>query len=135
MANSTMAPVSLLTSIDSTSHIHLIVGSNPLAAARCAKSLEVGAKPLLIAPETADLHYALQKRIDNGEVKWLKKRFEDDDVLRLGREEIGGVVDAVFVTAGPRDPLSMLFFHSSLGTRLTRQAYTSLSSADGIASQ
>jgi uroporphyrin-III C-methyltransferase len=130
-----MAPISLLTSIDSTSNIHLIVGSNPLAAARCAKSLEVGAKPLLVAPEAVDLHYALQKRIDNGEVKWLKKPFEDDDVLQLGREEIGGVVDAVFVTVGPRDPLSTLFFHSSLGTRLTRQAHTSLSSVDGIASQ
>ncbi|KAE8443615.1 hypothetical protein EG329_001548 [Mollisiaceae sp. DMI_Dod_QoI] len=101
-----MAPISLLTSIDSTSHIHLVVGSNPLAAARCAKSLEVGAKPLLIAPETAELHYALQKRIDNGEVKWLKKSFEDEDVLQLGREEINHVVDAVFVTLGPRDPLS-----------------------------
>jgi uroporphyrin-III C-methyltransferase len=101
-----MSHISLLTAIDSTSHIHLIIGSNPLAAARCAKSLEVGAKPRLIAPETAELHYALQKRIDNGEVEWLKKSFEDEDVLRLGREEIGGVVDAVFVTTGPRDPLS-----------------------------
>ena len=78
-----------------------------MAAARCAKSLEVGAKPLLIAPETAELHYALQKRIDNGEVELLKKNLEDDDVLRLGRGEINGVVDAVFVTSGPRDPLSM----------------------------
>lgn len=103
-----MAPTSLLTAVISTSHVHLIVGSNPLAAARCAKSLEVGAKPRLIAPETAELHYALQKRIDSGEVEWLKKPFEDDDVLRLGREEVNYVVDAVFVTAGPRDPLSML---------------------------
>ncbi|KAH7333138.1 tetrapyrrole methylase [Rhexocercosporidium sp. MPI-PUGE-AT-0058] len=101
-----MAVISLLTSIDATAHIHLIVGSNPLAAARCTKSLEVGAKPLLITPETAELHYALQKRIDNGEVKWLKKSFEDEDVLRLGREEINGVVDAVFVTLSPKDPLS-----------------------------
>ncbi|KAH9223025.1 tetrapyrrole methylase [Leptodontidium sp. 2 PMI_412] len=101
-----MATVSLLTSIDATAHIHLVVGSNPLAAARCAKSLEVGAKPLLIAPETAELHYALQKRIDNGEVRWLKKTFEDEDVLRLGRDEINGVVDAVFVTLSPRDLLS-----------------------------
>lgn len=107
-ANPIMASISLLTSIDATSHIHLIIGSNPLAAARCAKSLEVGANPLLIAPETAELHYALQKRIDNGEVKWLKKAFEDEDVLRLGREEIGAVVDAVFVTLSPRDPLSRL---------------------------
>jgi len=103
----TMAHISLLTSIDSTAHIHLIIGSNPLAAARCAKSLEVGAKPILIAPEAAELHYALQKRIDNGDVKWLKKSFEDEDLFRLGREEINGVVDAVFVTSGPRDPLSM----------------------------
>jgi uroporphyrin-III C-methyltransferase len=101
-----MEHISLLTAIDSTSHIHLIVGSNPLAAARCAKSLEVGAKPLLIAPETVELHYALQKRIDSGEVEWLKKTFEDEDILRLGREEINGVVDAVFVTWSPRDPLS-----------------------------
>jgi len=101
-----MAPISLLTAIDSTSHIHLIIGSNPLAAARCAKSLEVGAKPILIAPENAELHYALQKRIDAGEVNWLKKSFEDEDPMRLGREEINGVVDAVFVTSGSRDPLS-----------------------------
>ncbi|EHK97562.1 putative Uroporphyrinogen-III C-methyltransferase [Glarea lozoyensis 74030] len=101
-----MEPVSLLTAIDCTAHIHLIVGSNPLAAARCAKSLQVGAKPLLIAPETAELHYALQKRIEGGEVEWLKKSFEESDALSLGREEIGGVVDAVFVTYGPRDPLN-----------------------------
>ncbi|KAG0650545.1 Uroporphyrinogen-III C-methyltransferase [Hyphodiscus hymeniophilus] len=101
-----MAPISLLAAIDSTSHIHLIIGSNSLAAARCAKSLEVGAKPLLIAAETADLPYALQKRIDNGGVEWLKKSFEDEDVLRLGREEVTSVVDAVFVTMGPKDPLS-----------------------------
>ncbi|PQE13490.1 putative siroheme synthase protein [Rutstroemia sp. NJR-2017a WRK4] len=101
-----MTPISLLTAVDSTSHVHLIVGSNPLAGARCAKSLEVGAKPLLVAPETAELHYTLQKRIDNGEVEWLKKSFEDEDVMRLGREEIGGVVDAVFVTSGSRDPMN-----------------------------
>lgn len=103
-----MAPKSLLTAVDSTSHIHLIIGSNPLAAARCAKSFEVGAKPLLIAPESADLQYALQKRIECGEVEWLRKSFEDEDVLRLGREEVNGVADAVFVTSRPRDPLSEL---------------------------
>lgn len=101
--------ISLLTAIDASSHVHLIVGSNPLAAARCAKSLEVGAKPRLIAPETAELHYTLQKRIESGEVEWIKKAFEDNDVLTLGREEINGVVDAVFVTGGSRDPLSTTF--------------------------
>jgi uroporphyrin-III C-methyltransferase len=101
-----MARTSLLTAIDSTSHIHLIVGANSLAGSRCAKSLEVGAKPLLIAPETAELHYSLRTRIDANEVRWLAKQFEDEDVLQLGREEIGRVVDAVFVTLKPRDPIS-----------------------------
>ena len=101
-----MALTSLLLAVDSTSHIHLIVGSNPLAAARCAKSIEVGAKPILIAPGTAELHYALQKRIDDGHVEWQKRAFADEDILRLGREELDGVVDAVFVTSGSRDPLS-----------------------------
>ncbi|KAK8061659.1 tetrapyrrole methylase [Apiospora phragmitis] len=49
---------------------------------------------------------SLQKRVDAGEVKWVKKSFEENDALTLGREDLGGVVDAVFVTSGPRDPQS-----------------------------
>jgi uroporphyrin-III C-methyltransferase len=105
---------SLLTAVDSTSHIHLVIGSNPLAAARCAKSLEVGAHPIVIAPETAEVHYGLQKRIDSGEAKWLKKKFAEEDLMTLGREEIGGFVDAVFVTLGPRNPASTLRSHSKI---------------------
>ncbi|KAK8043422.1 uroporphyrin-III [Apiospora rasikravindrae] len=96
--------ISMLTTTDARSHVHLIVGSNPLAASRCAQSFNVGACPLLIAPAAAELHYALQKRVDTGEVKWVKKSFEENDALTLGREELGGVVDAIFVTSGPRDP-------------------------------
>jgi uroporphyrin-III C-methyltransferase len=94
-----MAPA-LLTAVDATSHVHLIVGSNPLAGARCTRSIEVGAKPILLAPEDSTLHYGLVKRIEAGEVKWLKRGFKDDDLTTLGREEVDGVVDAVFVTAG-----------------------------------
>lgn len=101
-----MARISLLTAIDSTCHVHLIIGSNSLAGARCTRSLEVGAKPVLIAPGSAELHHALQKRIDSGEVKWLAKSFEDEDVFQHGREDVDGVVDAVFVTSSPRDPSS-----------------------------
>lgn len=99
--------VSMLTATDARSHIHLIVGSNPLAAGRCGQSLGAGASPILLAPETAELHYALQKRIDDGEVKWIKEAFRDEHLFTLGREEVGHIVDAVFVTYGPRDPLSM----------------------------
>ncbi|KAI9760346.1 MAG: mRNA splicing protein prp18 [Chaenotheca gracillima] len=100
-----LAPTPLLTAVDSTSHIHLIIGSNPLAAARCTRSLDSGATPKLLTPE-ADLHYGLQKRIDEGQVEWLKRGFQEEDLKTLGREEVDGVVDAVFVTMGGRDPLS-----------------------------
>ncbi|KAI1804815.1 uroporphyrin-III C-methyltransferase [Daldinia bambusicola] len=98
--------ISLLTATDARSHVHLIIGSNPLAAARCGQSISAGASPVLIAPETSELYYALQKRVDDGEVKWVKDVFRDEHLTTLGREEIGHVVDAVFVTSGPRDPLS-----------------------------
>jgi uroporphyrin-III C-methyltransferase len=94
-----MAPA-LLTAVDATSHVHLVVGSNPLAAARCTRSLQVGAQPILIAPEDATLHYGLAKRIEAGEVKWLKNSFQESHLTTLGRAEVDGVVDAVFVTAG-----------------------------------
>lgn len=104
-----MAPA-LLTAVDSTSHIHLVIGSNPLAGARCSRSVEVGAKPILIAPEDATLHYGLVKRIDEGEVLWLKRAFKEDDLTTLGRDEVDGVVDAVFVTMGGKQALSEYSF-------------------------
>ncbi|KAI9670714.1 MAG: hypothetical protein M1817_003824 [Caeruleum heppii] len=109
-------PGALLTAVDSTAHFHLIVGSNPLAAARCTRSIEVGAKPKLLAPADAQLHHALQKRVDDGQVEWLQRGFRDKDLEELGRDEIDCVVDAVFVTLGGHDPLSIHI--SSLCRRL-----------------
>ncbi|KAI6888593.1 siroheme synthase [Hortaea werneckii] len=100
-----MAPA-LLTAIDSTSHIHLIVGSNPLAGQRCAKALEVGAKPIIIAPETSNVHYGLAKRIEDHSIQWIKREFQDSDLVTLGRDETDNVVDAVFVTSGGRSTLA-----------------------------
>ena len=97
-----MAPV-LLTGVDSTSHVHLIVGSNPLAGARCARSIEVGAKPIVVAPEDATVHYSLMKRIEDGEVEWIKREFQEGDLTSLGRAEVDGVVDTVFVTVGGKN--------------------------------
>jgi hypothetical protein len=54
----------------------------------------------LLAPEDATLHYGLVKRIEAGEVQWLKRSFKEEDLTTLGRAEVDGVVDAVFVTAG-----------------------------------
>lgn len=92
-------PTSLLAGLTCTDNIHLILGTNPLASSRATQSLAAGAHPIVLAPPTAEVHYALQKRIDEGLVKWEKKEFEDEDLFRLGREDVGGVVDAVFVTA------------------------------------
>jgi len=107
-----MAPA-LLTAVDSASHIHLIVGSNPLAGARCTRSIEVGAHPILIAPEDATLHYGLVKRIEEGEVKWIKRTFQEEDLTTLGRAEVDGVVDAVFVTAGGKQGQSTFGIHQA----------------------
>ncbi|KAF9875128.1 hypothetical protein CkaCkLH20_07394 [Colletotrichum karsti] len=97
---------SLLAALNCKGNTHLIIGTNPLAAARCTQSINAGATPILLAPDTPDLHYGLQKRIEAGEVEWRKKAFEDTDLFTLGRDDVDNVVDAVFVTSGPRDPLS-----------------------------
>lgn len=96
----------LLTAVDAASHVHLIIGSNPLAGARCTKALEVGAKPVLIAAEGASLHYGLAKRIEEEKVQWMQREFRDSDLTTLGREEVDHVVDAVFVTMGGKSPLA-----------------------------
>ncbi|KAF2225333.1 uroporphyrin-III C-methyltransferas-like protein [Elsinoe ampelina] len=99
-------PPSLLTAVDSQHHVHLIIGSNPLAGARCNKSLDVGAVPKLIAAADASLHYGLAKSVDEGKVEWIKRPFSDSDLTTLGREEVDHVVDAVFVTSGGKSALS-----------------------------
>lgn len=123
-----MAPA-LLTAVDCTRHVHLIIGSNPLAGARCTRSLEVGANVKLIAPADAQLHYGLSKRIEEGQVEWIKRDFQDRDLETLGRDEVRNVVDTVFVTLGGKHPSSMwtcnwrgqlkLLLTFSLGTHIS----------------
>ena len=62
---------------------------------------------MLIAPAGAHLHYSLLKKVEDGQVKWLKRNFLDGDLQDLGRDEVENVVDAVFVTLGGKNPLSM----------------------------
>ncbi|RAL10594.1 putative siroheme synthase [Aspergillus homomorphus CBS 101889] len=106
-ASDTSFPAPFLTAVNVESQVHLIIGANPLAAARCAKSLEAGAKPILITPEPKEgLQYTLVERIENGAVQWIRRAFEDDDLTSLGREEVDRVVDTVFVTLGGSNPRS-----------------------------
>ncbi|KAK5656363.1 hypothetical protein OQA88_4743 [Cercophora sp. LCS_1] len=106
MDSSPAYQTSLLTAQHSRGHIHLILGSNPLAASRASQSLAVGAKPLLITGTPAeDLHYALAAHIASGAVKHIDRPFQDDDLFTVGRPEVNSVVDAVFITSS-RDPLA-----------------------------
>lgn len=85
----------------------MIIGSNSLANARCTKSIEVGAKPVVIAPADAAVHYVLAKRVEDGEVQLVKRNFEDADLSMFGRDEVDNVVDAVFVTTGGKSTSGM----------------------------
>lgn len=113
-SNGSNQPVPLMTAWNTESQIHLIIGANPLAAARCTKSLEAGATPILIAPEIADLHFTLSEYISKGSVQWLLREFQDSDLTSLGREEVDRVVDMVFVTLGGKHTSST--FHASVCT-------------------
>lgn len=98
----------LMVAWSAESQVHLIIGSNSLAAARCTKSLEAGARPVIIAPENADVHFSLAEHVSTGAAQLISRDFRDDDLKTLGREEVEGIVDVVFVTLGGRHPLSML---------------------------
>ncbi|KAL4884706.1 tetrapyrrole methylase [Aspergillus karnatakaensis] len=100
------AQIPLLASIDADSQVHLIVGANPLAAARCAKSVQAGAKPIIISPESETLQSTLATHVEAGSANWIQREFQDDDLKSLGREDVDGVVDMVFVTLGGSHPLS-----------------------------
>lgn len=96
----------LLTALNSEGHVHLIIGSNPIANARCSKSLEAGAKPKVVAPPGAEFYHLLAKKIEEGEIEWIKKSFEEEDLTMLGRPEVDNVVDAVFVTSSGKNAFS-----------------------------
>ncbi|KAJ5111127.1 Siroheme synthase domain 3 [Penicillium argentinense] len=105
-SNGSGQPVPLMAAWNTESQIHLIVGASPLAAARCTKSLEAGATPIIITPETVDMHFTLSEHISKGSAQWVKREFQDGDLTSLGREEVDHVVDMVFVTLGGNHPLS-----------------------------
>jgi uroporphyrin-III C-methyltransferase len=96
----------LLTAQDCSGLMHLVLGSGPLAAARCAKSVEAGANPTILASPQAGIHYTLAKLVEEGKVRRIQRDFEDNDLKTLGRDEVDNVVDAVFVTIGSKRPLS-----------------------------
>ncbi|KAG5293859.1 uroporphyrin methyltransferase [Histoplasma capsulatum G186AR] len=104
-------PAPLLAALDVKHQVHLIVGANPLAAARCTKCLDVGAIPIVIAPEGVEIHAPLLQKIEDGRVRRIARCFQDDDLKTFGRDEVDNFVDAVFVTLGGNNPLSLRIYH------------------------
>ena len=98
--------VPLLTAHDATGHVHLVLGSNSVAHARCTRSTEAGAIPILICGKDDQMHHALRQKVEDGSIRWLQRDFEDQDLQNLGREDADHVVDAVFITTGPKSSLS-----------------------------
>ncbi|KAF2861504.1 uroporphyrin-III C-methyltransferase [Piedraia hortae CBS 480.64] len=93
-----------LASILCEGHIHLIIGSNVLASARCRRSLQTGARPILIAPDPeTNLPEGLASGIEDGSIRWLKRTFHKDDLKTLGRADVDNYVDAVFITTPGED--------------------------------
>jgi uroporphyrin-III C-methyltransferase len=102
MSSSLPPPIyhtSLLTATDARSHIHLIIGTNSLAATRTSQSLSAGASPILISPvPDQPLHHTLQTHISSGSLIWHQHQVTETDILTLGRPEVNNIVDAVFIT-------------------------------------
>ena len=94
----------LLTSVDCTSQVHLIVGDNGIASKRVARSLEAGAQCILISPLGIDeLHFELKILIERNDLKHIQRDFEGEDLRTHGRAEVDNIVDMVFVTLSPLD--------------------------------
>ncbi|KAA8914665.1 putative siroheme synthase [Sphaerosporella brunnea] len=97
----TATPTGLLTSTTVAGQVHLLIGGNPVAAARAQKSLDAGATVKVVTPAAGGaVHYALQRRIEEGAVEFVRRGFEDGDLTTLGRADVGGVVELVWVTEG-----------------------------------
>lgn len=103
-------PAPLLAALDVKRQVHLIVGANPLAAARCTKCLDAGAIPIVIAPEGVEIHAPLLQKFEDGRVRRIARSFQDDDLKTFGRDEVDNFVDVVFVTLGGNNPLSEFCF-------------------------
>ena len=119
----------MLAALNCRGSTHLVIGNNSLASTRCAQSLSAGAHPVLVAAAGAELPHGLQKKVDDGLVRWERKAFEDGDLMRLGRDEVGNVVDAVFVTSGSRDAACELDPSRWQPTPLTLSPYSTPISA------
>ena len=104
-------PGPLLTSVDCTNQVHLVIGDNGIASKRVARSLEAGAACVLISPlDISELHFELKNLVEKKSVKHIQREFGEADLRTLGRAEVDNVVDMVFVTLSPLDKRSIIIY-------------------------
>lgn len=92
--------MNLLSSLSCHGETHLVVGGNSnIAALRVNSILACGAHPVLVQDtDLENFPVSLQDLINQAKVKWIKQDYQEEHLSTLGREEVGHVVDKVFVT-------------------------------------
>lgn len=110
----------LLASITCTDEVHLIIGVSNVASLRINSILQAGAKPILIAHQaTHEIPKSIQDNISSGKLKYIEKEFDTNDLVSLGKEEVDGVVDRVFVTLPlAQDEVKKQIYHACRRLRI-----------------
>lgn len=86
----------LLTAVDCEKEIHLIIGSTSnIAFQRALKSIGSGSNPILIFD--GKISSGIKELIDENKLQWVSKKFELNDLMIYGREDVDFIVDRVFV--------------------------------------
>lgn len=87
----------LLAALSCAHERHLVVAStNSFPLVRVQAVLKTGARPVLVGP--GPLPQGLQQLLENGSIDHVARDFGLPDLDTLGRPEVGGVVDRVFVS-------------------------------------
>lgn len=96
--------IPLLTSVDCVGQVHLVIGDDGIAAKRATRILEADATCILLSPSNIeDLHFDLKSLIERDQIIHVQRDFRENDLKSLGRTEVDGIVDMVFVTLSPLD--------------------------------
>ncbi|KAK9458335.1 tetrapyrrole methylase [Dipodascopsis uninucleata] len=90
--------------------VHLVVGSSALSLQRIARSLEYGARVILVAPNDDSSSENWQTDVrettaQSNRLTWIERDFSMKDLTTLGRQEVCNVVDMVFVALPRTSPL------------------------------
>ncbi|KPI44243.1 putative uroporphyrinogen-III C-methyltransferase [Cyphellophora attinorum] len=71
----------------------------------------VGARPVLLVESKSTCHYTIEAHVSAGAACIVEETFEERHLEALGRPEVDGVVDAVFVTTPSSNPLAAHISH------------------------